>query len=87
MSSHALSLSLSSSTIAVVDHFLLIGSWTVTRWLGLNFAYSLGSVHFLSALFAASSCACMSISAFSAYAGSKGRSCFIITLLMYFSLI
>ena len=61
--------------ITVLDHFLLIGSCTETRWPGLNFVCSLGSVHlllFLSALFAASSRACMSISAFSAWAGSIG---------------
>ena len=55
--------SLSSSTIAVLDHFLL-GSCTETRWPGLNFARSLESVHlllFFSALSAASSRARMSI--------------------------
>ena len=65
--------SLSSTIIAVLDHFLLIGSCTETRWPGLNFVRSLGSVHlllFLSDLLATSSRARMSISAFSAWAGS-----------------
>ena len=48
---------LSSSTMAVVDHFLFAGAWKVTRSPGLNFARSLESVHlllFFSALSAAS---------------------------------
>ena len=70
--------SLSLTIIAVLDHFLLIGSCTVTRWPGLNFARSLGSVHlllFFPALFAASSRARTSISASSAWAGSIGSHC------------
>ena len=75
--------SLSSIIIVVLDHFLLIGSCTETRWPGLNFARSLGLVHlllFFPALSAASSRARTSISAFFAWAGSIGRSCFILLL-------
>ena len=69
-STHEFPCSLSSSAMAVVDHFLLIGSCIETRWPGLNFARSLGLVHlllFFSALSAASSRARMSVSAFSAW--------------------